>query len=344
MGITWIDGFDLYAASGVQPDNAGRYTSNVTNHPGVTTGRFGGQALDFKANNGLEFYFGAGLTGGKNTVTIGFAIKFNGSALPADANRRIVWFQNGSTVVATLSVDVDGTVKFYRGDNSTLLINSAAGAITSGNWAYLEVAFTRNASTGSAEIKVNGTTVAGPTGSLNTGADAIDRIRLVRVQSLGGSDTINIDDLYVKDDVSSFLGDCRVETIRPSAETADQDWTPSTGTDNSANVDDTTTDGDSTYNSAANAGDKDIYDLANLSTTPATIHAVQPTMVARKDDATTRTVACRVKSDASVDGATHTMASGYQVFADVVELDPDGGIAWTAAAVNAAQLEIEVIS
>lgn len=343
MTITWIDGFDLYNSAGVLPGASGKYTTDVPGHPKVTTGRFGGQAMMFDANNGISFFAAAGLGAGADTVTVGFALRMNGGSISSDANRRILWFYNGSTAICTLSVDVDGAIRFYRGDNGTLLGSSAAGVITGENWYYVECALTRDAAAGIVLVNVNGVEVLNLTGQ-NTGASAITSLRFCRVQNLGGSAAILFDDLYVKNDVSGFLGEVRVETLRPSADTADKDWAASTGTDNFALVDETVENSDTDYVSSATVGHKDIYDVGALSSSPAVIHAVQSTIVARKDDATAREVAARVKSDASVDGATHQMSSGYNFFSDIAPLDPDGAVAWTAAAVNAAQLEIEVIS
>ena len=47
--------------------------------------------------------------------------------------------------------------------------------------------------------------------------------------------TLDIDDLYICDGTGSaphntFLGDCRVDTLLPTADGTAQQWTPSTGT------------------------------------------------------------------------------------------------------------------
>jgi hypothetical protein len=62
---------------------------------------------------------------------------------------------------------------------------------------------------------------------------------------------------------------------------------------------------DTDYVAAATPGDLDLYAMGNLSFTPDTVHAVQLTMVARKDDAEARQVRTKLKSGTTTaDGTT----------------------------------------
>jgi hypothetical protein len=93
------------------------------------------------------------------------------------------------------------------------------------------------------------------------------------------------------------------------------------------------------------AGDLDLYEVGDLPFTPESIHAVQVTMCARKDDAATREVRSKVKSGAtSADGAVHAMAAIYQYFRDIHETDPDTAAASTSGGVNALQIGPEVVT
>jgi hypothetical protein len=72
--------------------------------------------------------------------------------------------------------------------------------------------------------------------------------------------------------------------------------------------------------------------VADLPFTPDSIHTVQVTMCARKDDPATRKVRTKVKSGAAIaDGGAHAMAAGYRYFRDIHETDPDTATAWTPA-------------
>jgi hypothetical protein len=122
-----------------------------------------------------------------------------------------------------------------------------------------------------------------------------------------GPNIVSIDDLYVLD-ANTRLGQCRVSTLLPIADTADADWTPLGAGNHFAEVDDDN--GDTSYIGSDTAGDLDMFDTDDLSFAPQTVHAVQISWRARKDDAATREVRSRIKSDAATaNGATRTLTS-----------------------------------
>ena len=66
-------------------------------------------------------------------------------------------------------------------------------------------------------------------------------------------------------------------------------------------------------------------------------------MCARKDDAATREVRCRVKSGAaSANGALLALTASYVYYRDIFETDPNTSAAWTSGGVNAIQIGPEV--
>jgi hypothetical protein len=67
-----------------------------------------------------------------------------------------------------------------------------------------------------------------------------------------------------------------------------------------------------------------MFDAQDLPFTPETVHAVQISWRARKDDAATREVRSKIRSDAATaDGATRTLTSSYLYYHDAFEQDPD---------------------
>jgi hypothetical protein len=176
-------------------------------------------------------------------------------------------------------------------------------------------------------------------------ADTITFFRLYDTDGTGAQPNVfSWDDVYVTDQ-GIRLGESRVKTLYPNGVTADADWTPSGGGDNDEAVDETLVNGDTDYVASATPGDLDIYALGDLGFTPGTIHGLQLTMCARKDDAETREVRLKLKSGAVTEhGTTQAMAATYQYFSDVYEEDPDAEGPWTASAVNAMQIGIEVVT
>jgi hypothetical protein len=325
MAITWIEGFDLYTSGNGVSGMPLRYT--VQNSPSLSTGRFGVGLAGSFLNSGLTW----GITA-TDTLAHGFAIKFD-----ALGNHTIFRYQNAGSNINEIAILSTGAVRWTQ--NGTTKGTSTV-LISSGAWNYLEVELTRHASTGAVTVYLNGTAILTLTGQ-NLGASSID---MINMQGQNDGVTMHLDDMYLTN-TAAKLGECRVDTLRPSAETADQDWTPSTGTNNAANVDDSTYDNDTTYNSASVAGDLDIYDVSNLLFTPTSVVAVQTLLNVRKDDATFRSVRSKVRSGGTDgNGATRTLGTSYQVYADIYPNDPNTGSAWAVAAVNAAQLGVEVIA
>ena len=88
-----------------------------------------------------------------------------------------------------------------------------------------------------------------------------------------------------------------------------------------------------------------MFDVEDLAFTPQTVHAVQISWRARKDDAATREVRSRIRSGAATaDGATRTLTSSYLYYQDVFEQDPDAAGPWTGATVGAMEIGVETVS
>lgn len=326
MTVTWMDGFDLYTTTN---DGTTKYTS-WPNFDGFATGRLGvGQCVTWGGNTGIIFPNNGGST--TATLSIGVGYKSD-NVVSAD---QLFSFRNAGSEICSLEITDTGAVQAKRG--STVLGTSAASLVVNSVWAYIEVEFERHASAGVFKAYVNGVQALNLTAQ-NTGASDIDSIRVG-----AGNATFYLDDLYVTD-TSTKLGECRIDVLRPSADTATKDWAASTGVNNYACVDDTTFD-TADYVSAASVGNKDYYNCSDLSFNPASIFAVQVTTMAKKDDATTRTYRGNIKSSSSEgNGATRGLSTSYNVYSDIFNTDPNGSIAWTQASVNAAQVGIEVVS
>jgi hypothetical protein len=177
------------------------------------------------------------------------------------------------------------------------------------------------------------------------GTDLVEMIRFFGNNGGGTSDgpnIVSIDDIYLINSATR-LGQCRISTLLPEADTADADWTPNSGSThfNRVNNDD----GDTTYIVSDTATDLDMFDAQDLPFTPQTVHAVQISWRARKDDAATREVRARIRSEAATaNGATRNLTSSYLYYHDVFEEDPDAAGPWTGAAVAAMEIGVETVT
>ena len=129
---------------------------------------------------------------------------------------------------------------------------------------YLEIEAVIHGSTGSVKVCKNGVQVISATG-VNTKGQSQDGVSTLRLRMPGTTAwaACNVDDVYVAD-AATRLGDSRVITLVPDGDTGDKDWSPSSGEDNYAMVDEEQVDGDTSYVASSTPGDLDFYTMGNL--------------------------------------------------------------------------------
>jgi hypothetical protein len=345
MTIQFVEGFDIYSnVSSTATGVAARWTLASGTGLSLVSGRFGGLALAASATTTRTQTRAVPTT---SDISVGVAIKI-GNASSVNGGRRLIEFRNATGAQCGVGINASGEIVAYRSTIGTAVLGTATGiTFTDATWHYIEVECTIHNSTGVINVYKDGVQVLAVSG-VDTQQQSTADITLLRLYGTDGTsalpDDFVWDDIYVTN-VATRLGESRVDVLRPSADTADADWTPSGGGDNYVNVDETQVNGDTDYVAAANAGDLDIYALGDLGFSPTTIHAVQVTMCARKDDAATREIRSVVKSGSTTaNGTTHAMTSSYLFFSDVHEDDPDTTNPWTASGVNAAQIGVEVVT
>jgi hypothetical protein len=319
MSLKIIEGFDTYTADHPAP-------SGVSS---LQTGRFGGKCARVSSGASFDYSFTA-----TDNISIGFAHRSTSSDITF-GNYDLVRIRNSGTDYVKLHANPsDGSVNIT--DTTGATHNSASGIIAADAWTYFEVVCVRHSSAGTVTVKANGTTIFTLTG-INTGyVTGYDSLRFA------GNQNVDYDDLFVRDD-TTFVGEVRVETLYPNADTADKDFTPSTGGTNYNLVADF--DGDTDYVSSATPGDIDRYAFDDLASTPTTIHAVQTRITARKDDVTTRAIRASMDSGGTIaSGVTTGTGTSYADVTDIFTTDPNTSAAWTASGVNAVKAGPEVVT
>lgn len=338
MSVIFVEGFDLYSSAANISVKGWVGGNNGSQAP--ATGRFNGQSFRMASGSGPVTFALAAAT---DTLSFGMAFQVQTVSACSASGSSVLHFTNSGTVEVQIGVTSSGALVIGRGDFTTnLLATSAAGLVTSGNWVYVELELTRNATTGAFTVYCNGASVM--TGSsVNTGALSVNTLGLGSPSTLPASNFF-YDDIYMTN-VATKLGEMRVDTLRPSADTAQKDWTPNSGTTNFSRVNQATVDDDTSYNSSATVGQKDLFTLSALSSTPNVIKAVQTNIYARKDDATTRAIRTNMKNNVTTtNGTTRNLTTSYLMFTDIYETNPDTAAAFTGANVNAMQLGYEVVT
>lgn len=331
MTIIFIDSFDHY----VTADLTKKWTTLVTTGTiDASTGRRSTSCFR-TSGHGVRKSLGANYT----TILAGAAVQVTSTATA----HRLFQFGDAGSFQCGVYLNSGGTLSI---DRNTNILGTSSNSITAGSYYFIELKCTINDTTGSAVLRVNGTVWLTVTNVDNkTTANAY-----VNELTLWGDalDVVRYDDLYVANTSGSaptndFLGDCRVDMVLPNADGTYTQFTPSTGSDHYAVVDDAspnTTD----YNSGAAAGDKDSYNMTNLSTMTGTIYAVQAGGAVAKDDAGARSIKVGVRSSStdSVDAGT-ALSTSQLYYSKIHETDPATAAAWTESGVNAAQTLFEVV-
>lgn len=324
-----------------------------------TTGVYGyGQRLQISYGFANPQSFYAVQPIGRHNSTFGFigcGLNISGATGSAVGVQIGVFDAVNNIQLITVSFEVNGVVRVYRGSgrNGTgvLLGNSEANAYLMGVDFDVEIAFKVNSTTGEVQVKVNTGGVAGsPTNpvlhlvNVNTqpGANAYfdsiywgwDRDSSRQLVAFGIDNWRYYDDQGTRN--NTFLGTSRIQTCLTNGAGAHTAFSHSSGSTNwqaaqNQNVNDTL------YVFDATVGDYDLYTFQPLVNSP-TVFGVQITSFVRQDDATQRTYKNRVSSAGTIsDGAAYLTSQTYTGDSDLLELDPNTGLSFTGAGVNALQ-------
>lgn len=344
MAILFLEGFESYGPEGTNAQTLedrlrGHWDAvectTLSSETKIAAGRGGmGKSLhwnDTGRDHWMKKYFAP-----ISTLYIGFNYFVPANITSGDY---IFFLYHQSTLQMRLATWNDGSLAIYR--SSTMLEQTAPMVLRGNSWHRIEVmCFCDNA--GSYEVRVNGNTVLSGTGidTDQAGSGLLDTI-LFRA----GYSASLLGDIYLADDTGGqdFMGELKVETIRPSADTAQADWTPSTGIDNYAMVDDEYSD-DTTYVEGAVTDDKDLYDFGDLVNIESGIVAIQVSTVAMVTAASALDMIPVLKSGATEQDADTRRVTGNAgvQYLDVYMQDPNTASDWAVAGVNAIQSGVKV--
>lgn len=337
--LLFMDGFSHYATA-----DLGKKWTSVTAAPTITSnGARGGGALTVVTSDAAAKSFTP-----VASVVFGFRFKFTNANASA---KKICTLYDVATAQVDLRINADGTLSVTRA-GTALTGGTSTNTMSAGTFYYVEFKVTISDSIGAntCKVRVDGVdwiTVATGQDTKATANALCNVLELGPSGSLTG--TYYYHDLYLCDNSGStnndFLGDCRIDTIFPTSDGNYTQFTPSTGTDHYALVDEATPN-TSDYNSDATAGHRDSYGMGNLAAlTSQTVYGIQTNAAVLKDDAGVRTAATFVRSSSTnSDGATVGLSVSQTYISQVFETDPNGSIAWTESSVNAMEGGFKVVA
>lgn len=366
MALYRIDGWDYWKMSSGTVDTdvqanayADGYYDDVA-QVSTNTGRFGiGQSMVYR--NEL-FSSPVGEAIGRRwtteTTVIGQAM-FTPHAFGANWTYGVVDAQGANGTQFWLQFDDLGVIRLYRGGtNSTtsgggsVVATTPAKVYHADEWDYVEIKFLVHPTAGLVEVRVNTVVVmsyVGPTQNMMPPilgqAPGWDAISVGRTIGSAGP-AVRLDDRYILDDTGTdnvdYLGNVRVNTqltIAPGDVTqmsvfgAAANW-------NAVNEPELT---EVEYVYDATMGDYDLYTM-DPNVVAQNIFGVQVVGAHRQDDSTQLKSNLLLKTGGTeFAGADHFLAQTYHYYRDMWDLNPDTGVGWTAAELNAIQAGQKVL-
>lgn len=219
-------------------------------------------------------------------------------------------------------------------------------------WHFFELKVTvRPGTDGAYELRHNETTILSGTG-VDLADTATDGCDIHSIGHTSGSATY-LDDVYICDGAGTshndFLGDSVVVGLLPDEDGAASDFTPSSGADHYALVDDPASGpNDAEYVESSTVGHTDLFGLPDLPTSGlGTIHGVQIAVAASLDQIGSRTLRTKFRdSGGTLANGEDFVVSGLTVVETptIMEVNPVDDSAWTKSAIDGGQFGVEVVS
>jgi hypothetical protein len=355
MALVFIDSFDHYDTLLDKWDYADGSGNLPLTDVDPVIGSYGRNSTDgvlFDLNSS-SFPTPANTFIGKNVPSVasgivGFAAYYDPSSSAGTSS--LVIFSDGSDDQVCLKVTAAGKFQFYR--NQTQIGSDSTLSLPANQWSYVEVKVLIHDSTGTAEVRVNGTAYLALTGqdTKNSANATFNKIRVGCICHHYDNQPfiLQIDDFYYCDTTGStnnnFLGDIRVQALTPTGAGAYTEWTPSAGS-NYQCVDENPPNGDTDYVSSATVGQRDTYALSNLTATTGSVKGVQVVSRVRKDDGGTRTIHNVVYASATLgESSDQSVSTSYTTVTTIHENNPSTSTAWTISGVNGMEAGVKVIA
>lgn len=371
MALIFAEGFDwaadnLTSGGGYEDYMKGKYDNlDMFSNGGTKPGRNGGTALWMQNSTSREFLFPAHEGGmllsdaaANRTTVIGFAIKWYN--FPTSGNVIFMGASIGEVGHVGIGVNNSGVLSINRG-NAFYNVGTQVPRrhVRLNVWYYMELKQEVANSGGSWEFRMDGDTVASASG-VDTSSDntyAWDRYFFQTPSSgTAGTNGVLLDDIYILDGTGSinndFLGDIQVRSAAPDGDFGPNQWSPvGTGAANFDRVNENFPfNDDSSYLQTSTTGDRDMFDYSAVTFDSGQIHGVYVDTIHKAVDGEARPLITRIDSAGVIADDSGLPSGGQLVASDdrymttgfMQETDPNTGVKWTEAAVNAARIGFEL--
>jgi hypothetical protein len=341
MALLWLDGFDKYGTldASISPSDILQRKYSVVNTTSYTnkSGRVDGQSLYMSSTS---CYLVTPALTTDATITAGLGVKF--AAFPSSFSSFLA-FYDGATQGINLRINEPGELAIYRG--STLVSQTSGLGLLVDTWYFIELKVTCADSGGLIDVQVGGTRVNDLyNASADTKEGTHDYHDTIRVKA--PSQYIYVDDLYILDSSggnnTTFVGNCRIQTVIPESDYAAGWDYPSPGT-HYTEVDESPCDDDSTYIQEDTTGNRDLFEYVNA-VAVGTIYGIQICTDCRETDATTYDLKMPIRSGGTIfSGDSQAIGTtSYVTKRRIAEVDPNTNAAWGLTDLNSSQFGVEI--
>lgn len=338
MAIQFIDGFDHYGSVINLSDGVYASALELGLEPNMGPGGIG-TALRNLTNG----YLRKVLPGARSVVGVGQRLFFPNLPL-ANNFAAILSFNNGANSILTrFVVQSTGAIACYGGNGFLNLRFQTEPLITSNAWQHVEIKVDFSTGSMACVIGINSIEVFNSNNLFISPPNEIQQVAMM--ETLNGGVFWRMRDLYIWDNTGALnnagmQGDRQVITSFPTSDNVLQDWTPSVGGVGWVMIDEVPP-VDSDYVSANATGKKSRYGFTGVDLDITNISAVQVVGRMRKSDAGIGSFKFGFLSGATQgEGVEKGLSTEYTYYNSVFETDPNTGIKWTPAGVNAARVQL----
>lgn len=242
-------------------------------------------------------------------------------------NRAIIAFQNDSTTQTDLRFNA-ATGLFYVTRNGTIL-DTGTTTLGISEEVYVEFQSTFADAGGICKVNLNGTSEIDFTGDTNYDSTTTNRVWLS-----AGNSWFQLKDIYINDNSGgvddSFWGPINIATQTVATDGTHTDFTPLSST-NASNVDDTSIDGDTTYNYSTTANDIDTFNVTSTGYSTGTVKGVEWVSQVRQVETGANPRIAPVYRINSTDyvGSDIQPSTAYMLLTQQFNQSPDTSSAWT---------------
>ena len=342
MALLFYDGFDHYYSG--SPVAVGKWGASTSLTPTIGVSAANARTGNGYLSLGASSYdlFSKPFPAASGGFIVGMAF-YADSAFNGAANLLEI-YEGASTLHFAVSIETGG---FIRAKRATTTLDTSVLVVPTLTWVYIEVKGTIHDTTGSYEIRVDGTPhLSGSSQDTRNGGTGVwDRFRVRSPAASGRMDDVYLCDTSGPAPRNDFLGPVKVETLLPQTDAvaagSNAGLTPSTGTDHGALVDEypeNTTD----FNSGTTVGLKDTYNYPAPVLTGAVL-GIQTGLYVSKSDAGARQVCAVVRTGGvDYDGANVSPGTTFQYVLEVRAQNPNTGVDWTTADITALQAGMKI--